>query len=104
MPRRRRPHLCLRPGSGAGACSVVFWREVTCTPVEVDRYNRDISICIADGTDLGEAMVRSGHALDYARHSRGRYAQAEREARAARRGLWAGSFQTPAAWRRDHPR
>ena len=47
-------------------------------------------------------MVRGGHALDYARHSRGRYAAAEREARAARRGLWAGTFETPATWRQQN--
>ncbi len=98
-----RTYACGREAARALATSFAG-REVTCTPVEVDRYNRDISICTADGVDLGEAMVRAGHALDYARHSRGRYAQAEREARAARRGLWAGSFETPAAWRREHPR
>jgi endonuclease YncB( thermonuclease family) len=48
-------------------------------------------------------MVRSGHALELHRHSRGRYASAEREARQARRGLWAGSFEQPAEWRRAHP-
>ena len=49
-------------------------------------------------------MVRSGHARDYARHSHGRYAAAEREAREARRGLWAGEFENPGEWRkRDIP-
>jgi endonuclease YncB( thermonuclease family) len=54
---------------------------------------------MAGDVDLGEAMVRGGHAFDYARHSRGRYAAAEREAREARRGLWAGSFERPENWR-----
>jgi endonuclease YncB( thermonuclease family) len=76
-------------------------RSVTCTPVEVDRYNRDVATCAVEGADLGETMVRGGHALDYARHGRGRYAAAEREARAARRGLWAGTFETPATWRQQ---
>ena len=79
-------------------------RSVTCTPVEVDQYNRDVATCTVDELDLGEAMVRGGHALDYARHSRGRYAAAEREARDARRGLWAGTFQTPATWREQNAR
>jgi endonuclease YncB( thermonuclease family) len=26
------------------------------------------------------------------------------EARAAGRGLWAGDFENPARWRREHPR
>ena len=77
-------------------------RSVTCTPVEVDQYNRDVATCTVDDLDLGEAMVRGGHALDYARHSRGRYAGAEREARDARRGLWAGTFETPATWRQQN--
>ena len=36
-------------------------------------------------------------ARDYARHSRGRYAAAEREAREGKRGLWAGEFETRAS-------
>ena len=94
LPRRRRPHLCLRARSGAGACRVIGGRSVTCTPVEVDRYNRDIAICMADGIDLGEAMVRAGHALDYARHSRGRYAAAS--AKRARRGAGCGPANSSA--------
>jgi endonuclease YncB( thermonuclease family) len=82
--------------------AAVNGRDVTCTPVEVDQYNRDVATCTVDDLDLGEAMVRGGHALDYARHSRGRYAAAEREARAARRGLWAGTFENPATWRQQN--
>ena len=37
-------------------------------------------------------------------HSRGRYGDAEREARNARRGLWAGDFERPSQWRQAHPR
>jgi endonuclease YncB( thermonuclease family) len=82
--------------------AAIAGRSVACTPVQVDQYNRDVALCTVDDADLGEAMVRGGHALDYARHSRGRYAAAEREARAARRGLWAGTFETPATWRQQH--
>jgi endonuclease YncB( thermonuclease family) len=82
--------------------AAVNGRSVTCTPVEVDQYNRDVATCTVDGADLGEIMVRAGHAIDYTRHSRGRYAAADREARAARRGLWAGTFETPATWRQQN--
>lgn len=82
--------------------AAIAGRSITCTPREVDRYNRDVAVCVADDIDLSEAMVRGGHALDLARHSRGRYAEAEREAREARRGLWAGSFDTPATWRQNN--
>lgn len=76
---------------------------VTCTPVGAS-HDRSVAICRANGRDLGEELVRSGHALELKSFSRGRYGAAEREARAARRGLWAGSFEEPAAWRREHGR
>ena len=76
---------------------------VACTPVG-ESYDRDVAICTASGRDLSETMVRGGHALELAQHSRGRYSAAERAARAARRGLWEGSFERPAQWRHDHPR
>jgi endonuclease YncB( thermonuclease family) len=77
--------------------------KVNCTPVDHDRYDRDVAICSAGGHDLGDIMVRSGNAIDYRRHSQGRYAAAEREARAAKRGMWAGTFDEPEVWRRAHP-
>jgi endonuclease YncB( thermonuclease family) len=73
--------------------------EVSCTPVGAS-HDRSVAVCTADGRDLSEAMVRSGHALELRQHSRGRYAAAEREARDARRGLWAGDFERPAEWRK----
>ncbi len=76
---------------------------VSCTPVG-ESYDRDVAICTTGGRDLGEAMVRSGHALELRQHSRGRYSDAERDARAARRGLWEGSFERPSQWRQEHPR
>lgn len=79
-------------------------QPVTCTRVTHDQYERDVATCAIEGRDLGEAMVRAGHARDYTRHSRGRYASAEREAREARRGMWAGEFETPESWRRREGR
>lgn len=96
-----RTYSCGRAATRA-LVDLIDGRHVTCTPVQVDQYNRDVATCTAGDHDLGEAMVRAGHALDYARHSRGRYAEAEREARAARRGLWAGTFETPATWRQKN--
>ena len=78
-------------------------QPVSCTPVG-ESYGRDVSMCTAGGRDLSEAMVRSGHALELRQHSRGRYSDAEREARSARRGLWAGDFERPSQWRQGHQR
>jgi endonuclease YncB( thermonuclease family) len=99
--RAGRAYACGRAAARALA-DAVAGRIVTCRAVEHDRYDRDIALCSVDGADLGETMVRSGHALDYPRHSRGRYAAAQRDARAAKRGLWDGTFEDPAAWRRVH--
>jgi endonuclease YncB( thermonuclease family) len=80
--------------------ALIGGRPVSCTLVTHDRYARDVATCQAEGRDLGEAMVRAG----YARHSEGRYAAAERDARAAKRGIWAGAFEEPEAWRRRENR
>jgi endonuclease YncB( thermonuclease family) len=82
---------------------LVDGHAATCTPVG-QSHDRAVALCRANGRDLGEEMVRLGHALELRNFSRGRYGAAEREARAARRGLWAGSFEEPAAWRREHGR
>ncbi len=78
-------------------------REVSCTPVG-ESHDRDVAVCTAGGRDLSEAMVRDGFAIELRNHSRGRYSAAEREARDAKRGLWAGSFERPGAWRQGNMR
>lgn len=70
---------------------------VTCAPIELDRYGRVIATCEFRGADLGEMMVTSGQAL-----ANGRYGDLETEARAAKRGVWAGEVEVPAEWRRAH--
>jgi endonuclease YncB( thermonuclease family) len=74
-------------------------RGVRCEVRDRDPYGRAVSRCVAGSTDLGEAMVRAGWAIDYVQFSRGAYASSEAEARQARRGLWAGRFETPSTWR-----
>lgn len=70
---------------------------LVCTPQGRDRYGRTLARCRAGGRDIGETMVREGLALDF---MGGGYGAVEREARAARRGLWAGEFELPQDWRR----
>ena len=69
--------------------------DVTCRPEDRDRWGRIVAACRSQDVDLGAAMVRDGLAL-----STGRYGAAEAEARAARRGIWAGPFVAPAQWRK----
>lgn len=83
---------------------IIAGEPVSCTPVDRDIYGRTVAVCSARERDLGEEMVLLGFAVDFKRYSRGRYDAAEREAKAARRGLWAGYWQRPEDWRRDHRR
>jgi len=76
-------------------------RAVRCEVRDRDPYGRAVARCLAGATDLGEAMVRAGWAVDDIQFSRGAYASAEVEARRARRGLWAGRFETPSTWRAE---
>ena len=76
-------------------------RQVRCEVRDRDPYGRAVSRCLAGSTDLGEAMVRAGWAVDYVQFSRGVYASAEVGARRTRRGLWAGRFETPSSWRAE---
>jgi endonuclease YncB( thermonuclease family) len=94
------PYPCGRDATRALAAAIAG-HSVTCTALDQDRYDRDVAQCMVDGRDLGELMVRSGHAIELPQHSRGRYAAAEREARETRRGIWGGTFEAPVAWRRQ---
>ena len=69
--------------------------EVECTLEGNDRYGRRLGRCRAGRRDLNEAMVLGGQAVAY-----GAYRAQERDARIARRGLWAGDFERPADWRK----
>lgn len=70
---------------------------VTCESRRRDRYERLLARCVAGEQDLNRSMVELGWALAY-----GDYEDAEARARAAKRGLWSGTFDDPRAWRRLH--
>lgn len=72
---------------------------VACSGRKRGKYGRPIAICSSGGLELGAMMVASGWALAYRKYSTA-YVGLEAEARAARRGLWAGEFTAPAIWRR----
>ena len=79
--------------------------RVTCEVKSTDRYGRNIAQCSAAGVaDLGEALVRDGYAIDLGGKTGYAYADAESEAREAKRGIWRGTFQRPGEWRQDNPR
>ncbi|MGH6896500.1 MAG: thermonuclease family protein [Geminicoccaceae bacterium] len=76
-------------------------RTVTCDERDVDRYGRIVGRCLVGDLDINEWLVAQGLALAYRRYSRN-YVAAEDDARAAGRGMWAGSFEPPWEWRRRH--
>ncbi|WP_454686832.1 thermonuclease family protein [Agrobacterium leguminum] len=70
-------------------------RPTFCIP-KGKSYDRVVAICRrADGADVNSWMVRNGHAVDWIKYSKGRYADEQREAKANQRGVWSGEFQMP---------
>lgn len=79
-------------------------RPVRCLGAERDRYGRVIARCYVVGErgpalDLGGALVIRGWAIAYRKYSAD-YNSAEATAKAARAGIWAGTFVQPEEWRR----
>jgi endonuclease YncB( thermonuclease family) len=73
--------------------------DFTCRidPEFTDRHAREFSVCFADGRDVGATLVREGLAFAYGRDRQ--YLPLENEAKAARRGAWAGQFVRPQYFR-----
>jgi endonuclease YncB( thermonuclease family) len=75
-------------------------QTVSCRPRALDHYGRTLAVCaLADGSDLNAWLVRQGFAI--ASGFAGTYAAEQAEAKAARRGIWDGTFISPADWRRQ---
>jgi len=71
--------------------------NATCLRSGWDAYGRPLAACTLDGRDVGAQIVAAGWAIgDFG------YAAEEAAARAARLGIWSGSFIAPAEWRRTH--
>jgi endonuclease YncB( thermonuclease family) len=81
-------------------------RDVTVVVRDYDRYGRVVAeIILPDGRNLNYEIVRAGFAWWYRQYARGdeTLERLEREARDARRGLWADSAPVPPwQWRKEH--
>jgi endonuclease YncB( thermonuclease family) len=76
-------------------------RALKCEQTGLDRYRRVLAVCfLPDGSDVNAWMVRQGWAVVFGYGPNYRAEQAE--AKAARRGIWAGTFTMPAEWRQRH--
>jgi len=75
-------------------------QRLACATAGLDRYRRTLATCaLPDGTDIDAWMVQQGWALAYYSDV---YRPQEAEARAAKRGIWAGTFIPPWVWRHRH--
>lgn len=73
---------------------------VRCEVRNRDQYGRAVASCsLAGGIDAGEYMVGKGLAVAYRQYSKD-YIVMEDRAHAARQGIWAGSFEVPADYRK----
>lgn len=71
-------------------------RPTMCHFEDRDRYGRFVGTCFrADGVEVNRWMVRQGHALDWPRYSKGRYAEDQATAKGAQSGMWRGEFVEP---------
>jgi endonuclease YncB( thermonuclease family) len=89
-----------RCGAAAEAAlsRIVSGRRVECTLSGSDETGRALGRCAVGRKDVGAELVRQGHV--FAEGSiLARYAGAEREARAAKAGLWGGDVERPAEYR-----
>lgn len=76
--------------------SLVADQSLTCGGSRRDRYGRVLARCDSGNGDLGARIVSAGWAVsDFG------YVEEAAAARAARRGIWSGTFVAPAQWRRS---
>lgn len=89
--------------------ALVFGKVAEVTPKDVDRYGRTVALVAVAGVSVNEALVREGYAWVYTHYCRearcAEWLAIEREAREARRGLWAGKNPVPPwEWRKGRGR
>jgi endonuclease YncB( thermonuclease family) len=94
--------------SRAALEELVAGKRVRLERQDTDRYGRTVARVFAGELDVNEELVRRGDAWVYRRYARDeRLLALEKEARAAKRGLWALPAKErvpPWKWRKAHPR
>jgi endonuclease YncB( thermonuclease family) len=69
---------------------MVFGKEVLVRKTGQDRYGRSLGFVSRDGIDINSVMIQDGWAWHYKKYNQdSKLADLERQARAAKRGLWA---------------
>ncbi len=83
----------------------IIGRTVKLDIIDIDRYKRMVGIIWLDRRNINLEMVKEGFAEAYIEYLkepyRSQFMQAEREARTARRGIWAlPSYERPKDFRK----
>ena len=94
--------VCIRDGTpwrcGEAAANelrkLTTGANISCNKRDTDSYGRTVAVCSNGAEDLGAELTRAGLALAYRQYSDD-YVDEESEAKAARRGAWAGDFTKP---------
>lgn len=73
-------------------------RRLVCARKDIDHHGRTVAVCRAEGADIAARLVSEGVIAAYPRYTRD-YVALEAAAKAAGRGLWAGTMQSPEAFR-----
>lgn len=81
--------------------NLIKGKNVTCVRRDTDRYGRMVGVCTVGGVEVNRWLVEQGWALPYVQYGGAVYQGAERQARAARKGLHAGTFQAPWDYRKN---
>lgn len=101
-----KPYRCGKASADALDGFLAGSRPTSCIAVDRDRYGRVVADCFrADRQNAAAWLVRNGHALDWPKYSKGRYAADQLTAKEAHAGVWQGEFIEP--WehrRRKRPR
>lgn len=87
-----------RCGQAAAIALDQFLAASRPTRCELTGHDRDrrVGTCFrADGLDVNIFLVEWGHALDWPKYSKGKYADDQRGAQSNGLGIWRGEFQKP---------
>jgi len=95
-----RPWPCGRRAAFALA-DFLGQRTVSCQVRERDRYGRAVAVCSVGSVEINRWLVAEGWALAYVQYGGSVYLDAQRQAQAAGKGLWRGSFQPPWEYRKS---
>lgn len=98
---RGKPYRCGQAAALALDDYLAASRPTRCIMVDRDRYKRMVADCYrADGQSVAAWLVRNGHALDWPRYSKRRYADDQAAAERDGAGMWRGRFIEPWKWRK----